>query len=137
MNSVGLIGRLVQEPDVRYTKNGKAVASFTMAVARSYGGQAQTEVADFIPIVAWGTLGELCGNHLAKGQRIFVQGRMQVRSYEAADGQKRRVSEIVAEFVARGVEADNGMAVQEPVNSAMPADFSRFGHEVVNEKIPF
>lgn len=90
MNSVKMIGRLAQEVEVRYTKTGKAVASFTVAVSRNtqpaQPGQEQRDSADFIPVVAWGNLAETCGNTLAKGSRVFVEGRMQVRSYETADG---------------------------------------------------
>jgi single-strand DNA-binding protein len=138
MNSVNLIGRLAQAPEVRYTKNGKAVASFTIAVSRVvYPGQAQAEATDFIPVVVWGALAEACGNQLTKGQRVFVEGRMQVRSYEAADGQKRRVSEVVAGFVARSVEAERELSDSSSASSTNPVDFSQFGRDVGNEKIPF
>ncbi|MDR3561008.1 MAG: single-stranded DNA-binding protein [Negativicutes bacterium] len=102
MNKVILVGRLTQDPEVRYTQSGKAVASFTIAVNR-FSGQGKNE-ADFIPIVAWEKLAEICGNNLTKGQRVLIEGRLQVRSYEANDGQKRRVSEIIAqnmEFLER------------------------------------
>lgn len=138
MNSINLIGRLAQVPEVRYTKNGKAVASFTIAVNRLvYPGQAQAEATDFIPVVVWGALAEVCGNQLTKGQRVFVQGRMQVRSYEAADGQKRRVSEVVGSFVARSVEAERELTESDSASSAKPVDFNQFGRDVGNEKIPF
>ena len=137
MNSVKMIGRLAQDPEVRYTKTGKAVASFTVAVSRSFGqpGQEQRESTDFIPIVAWGNLAEHCGNNLAKGFRVFVEGRLQVRSYETADGQKRRVTEIVANFVAQSIESDKGMnGGGKP--SGKP-DFNQFGQDVIDEEIPF
>lgn len=95
MNKVILVGRLAQDPEVRYTQSGKAVASFNLAVNR-YG---QKDAADFIPIVAWEKLAEICGNNIRKGNKILVEGRLQIRSYEAQDGQKRRVSEIVAQNI--------------------------------------
>jgi len=102
MNKVILVGRLAQDPEVRYTPSGKAVASFSLAVNR-FTGQGQ-QATDFIPIVAWEKLAEICGNNLTKGQRILVEGRLQIRSYETSDHQKRRVAEVVAsniEFLER------------------------------------
>ena len=103
INKVILVGRLAQDPEVRYTESGKAVASFNLAVNRIVG-KGQHPEADFIPIVAWEKLAEIIGNSLLKGQRVLIEGRLQIRSYEANDGQKRRVSEVVAknmEFLER------------------------------------
>lgn len=93
MNRVILLGRLAQDPEIRYTQSGKAVASFTVAVNRFSGDE-----ADFIPVVAWEKLAESCGNNLVKGQRVLVEGKLQIRSYEK-DGQKRRVAEVIAQAV--------------------------------------
>ena len=93
MNKVILVGRLAQDPEVRYTQSGKAVASFNLAVNR-YG---QKDSADFIPIVAWEKLAEVIGNNLKKGGQVLVEGRMQVRSYETQEGQKRRVTEVIVQ----------------------------------------
>jgi single-strand DNA-binding protein len=128
MNKVILVGRLTQDPEVRYTQSGKAVASFTIAVNR-FSGQGQKE-ADFIPVVAWEKLAETCGNNLTKGQRVLIEGRLQIRSYEANDGQKRRVAEVIAqnmEFLERKqVAADDNK------------DTNPFGGQVVpEEEIPF
>ena len=98
MNKVILVGRLANDPDVRYTQGGKAVASFSLAVSR-FAGQGQKETADFVPIVAWEKLAEICGNNLGKGRRVLIEGRLQIRSYEGNDGQKRRVAEVVAQNV--------------------------------------
>lgn len=113
MNRVILMGRLARDPEVRYTQSGKAVATFTIAVdrrgRRSADGQQPT--ADFIPVVAWDKLAELCGNYLVKGRQVLVEGRMQVRSYDAQDGSKRYVTEVIVEnmeFV--GNRQDNGGA---------------------------
>lgn len=108
MNKVILVGRLTQDPEVRYTQSGKAVASFTIAVNR-FSGQGQKE-ADFIPVVAWEKLAETCGNNLTKGQRVLIEGRLQIRSYETNDGQKRRVAEVIAqtmEFLERKQASDD------------------------------
>ena len=95
MNKWFGIGRLAQDPEVRYTQSGKAVASFNLAVNR-YG---QKDSADFIPIVAWEKLAEVIGNNLKKGAQVLVEGRMQVRSYETQEGQKRRVTEVIVQNV--------------------------------------
>lgn len=134
MNKVILVGRLAQDPEVRYTQGGKAVASFNLAVNRFGGGSAQKESADFIPIVAWEKLAEICGNNLTKGSRILVEGRLQIRSYETQDGQKRRVSEVVAQSIeflgSKRAAAEGG--------SSSSVDMNSFGSEVFpEEEIPF
>ncbi len=101
MNTIMITGNMAQNPEVRYTKTGKAVASFSVAVHRQSN---QSDAVDFIPVVAWERLGENCGNSLHKGQRVFVQGRLQIRSYDGSDGQKKWVSEVVAELVAPNLE---------------------------------
>ena len=134
MNKVILVGRLAQDPEVRYTQGGKAVASFNLAVNRFGGGSAQKESADFIPIVAWEKLAEICGNNLTKGSQILVEGRLQIRSYETQDGQKRRVSEVVAQSIeflgSKRAAAEGG--------SSSSVDMNSFGSEAFpEEEIPF
>lgn len=138
MNSVKLIGNLPRDPEVRYTKTGKPWASFTVAVSRSLpaaGTMEAKEFTDFIPVVVWGKLAEFCGNNLAKGTKVFVEGRLNVRSYEANDGQKRWVTEVVANFVAQNMDSEQ---VGGGAKTAEKADFGAFGREVDNgEEIPF
>lgn len=93
MNKVFLIGRLTKDPEIRYTQSGKAVATFTLAVDRR-SSQAE-KTADFIPIVAWEKLAETCGNHLTKGRQVLVEGRIQVRSYDTNEGQKKWLTEVI------------------------------------------
>ena len=123
MNKVILVGRLAQDPEVRYTQSGKAVASFNLAVNR-YG---QKDSADFIPIVAWEKLAEVIGNNLKKGSQVLVEGRMQVRSYETQDGQKRYVTEVIAQ----NIEFMGSKKTSEP---SIADDM---GEVVPNEQIPF
>ena len=107
MNKVILMGRLTKDPDVKYTQTGKVVCQFTLAVDRPFTNQEGQREADFIPVVIWGKIAELCGNSLTKGQRALVEGRLQIRSYDAKDGSKRWVTEIIAnsvEFVERKAE---------------------------------
>jgi len=136
MNVVVLVGRLAQDPVVRYTASGKAVASFNVAVNRQFG---QKEITDFIPVVAWERLGEDCGNSLTKGQRVLVQGRLQFRTYETQDGQKRRVGEVVAEMVSRPLADSAGDGAPRP-GSPPPAAGSHPvfpGEQFPDEEIPF
>ncbi len=99
MNKSILIGRLVRDPVLSYTGSGHAVANFTLAVDRPYTNQAGEREADFIDIVAWRKLAEVCANHLTKGRLVAVEGRLQIRSYEDKEGIRRKVAEIVADQV--------------------------------------
>lgn len=98
-NRVILIGRLTRDPELRYTANGSAVASFALAVDRNYRSASGERETDFINIVAWRNLGERCSEYLSKGKLAAVEGRLQIRSYEGQDGQKRTVAEVVADDV--------------------------------------
>lgn len=98
-NRVILIGRLTRDPELRYTANGSAVASFALAVDRNFRSASGERETDFINIVAWRNLGERCSEYLSKGKLAAVEGRLQIRSYEGQDGQKRTVAEVVADDV--------------------------------------
>lgn len=99
MNKVILVGRLVAEPTLRYTESGNAVTSFTLAVERPFASQNGEKKVDFIDIVTWRKLAEVCANHLSKGRLVAVEGRLQIRSYEDPNGIRRKATEIVAETV--------------------------------------
>ena len=97
-NRAELIGNLTRDPELRYTPNGAAVCTFSIATNRSYLAEGERkEEVDFHRIVAWNKLGELCGQLLKKGMRVFVSGRIQNRSWEGQDGQQRTTTEIVIE----------------------------------------
>ena len=98
MNRVFLIGNLTRDPETRTTQSGTTVCSFTIAVNRRMKQDGQQET-DFLNIVAWRQLGELCQKYLSKGKKCAVTGRLQTRSYEAKDGSKRTAWDIVAEEV--------------------------------------
>ncbi len=101
LNKVLLIGNLTRPPELRYTPGGTAVADLRLAVNRNYttqGGEKRDEVC-FLTIVVWGKQAESCGEYLDKGSQIFVEGRLQTRDWEGKDGQKRSVTEVVAERV--------------------------------------
>ena len=131
MNKVILSGRLVRDPELRYTQTGKAVANFTLAVNRRFSHN-QEQTADFIPIVVWDKLAEVCSKHLFKGSQVLIEGRMQVRNYEAQDGSKRYVTEVIAqELEFMGTKP---IAVNKPLSTQAQS----FGSEVPeDEEIPF
>lgn len=98
VNSVVLVGRLANDPEMRYTPNGVAVTNFRLAVNRipRRDQPAEERQADFIDIVTWRQTAEYCGNYLDKGALVSVEGRIQVRNWETQDGQRRRSVEVVA-----------------------------------------
>ena len=135
MNKVILIGRLARDPEVRYTQSGVAVCTFTLAVDRRFAHKDANDgqpTADFIPIVTWRKLAEICGNNLAKGRRISVEGRIQVRSYDAQDGSKRYVTEIVADEV-EFLDSRSQAGAQEPAGGIGRAA----GQNIPDDEIPF
>ncbi len=125
LNRIILIGRLTRDPELRYTPQGVPVASFSLAVDRPFTNAQGTREADFIDIVAWRKLGETVGNHLTKGRLVAVEGRLQIRSYDAQDGTKRKVSEVVADNVQFLDSPKNGSS-NPPADSASDADAEAF-----------
>ncbi len=96
MNVVILIGRLVADPELKYTPNGVAVTSFSIAVDRRFKNAAGEKQADFFNVVAWRQTAEFAANYLSKGRLVSVQGELQSRSWVQPDGQKRYKTEVVA-----------------------------------------
>ncbi len=99
LNRIILIGRLTRDPELRYTASGVARTTFTLAVDRPYANQQGQREADFINIVTWRQLAELCANYLRKGRLTAVEGRLEIRSFENNEGQRVRVTEVVADNV--------------------------------------
>lgn len=128
MNSVSLVGRLARDPELRNTQSGTAVCSFTVACDRRPDKDGKRE-ADFIACTAWGKSAEFVAKYFKKGQRIGLTGRIQVRSYDAQDGSKRYVCEVVADNV-EFVESKAQSAAQTP---AGPQEFQ----EVEEADLPF
>lgn len=95
LNNISLMGRLTRAPELRYTQNGKPVASFTLAVDRDY----QKDEVDFINIVVWGKTAEFVNSYLDKGLMATVSGRLQSREWTDKNGSKRISSEVIAEHV--------------------------------------
>ena len=99
MNKVFLIGNLVRDPVVRATQSGISVCNFTVAVNRRFKKENGEQETDFLNVIAWRQLAELCGKYLAKGRKVAVTGSIQTRTYEAKDGSKRTAWDIVADEV--------------------------------------
>lgn len=134
MNKCILLGRLTRDPEIRTVASGKMTTSFTLAVDRFGGGK---DSADFITIVTWEKLAENCGNSLLKGHRCLVEGRLQIRSFDGKDGQKRWVTEVIAQSVQFLEKKANSQpsesAPQHPNDAA-----SQFGQDVApDDEIPF
>ena len=117
MNKVILIGNLTKTPELTTTTNGISVARFTLAVRRKFQNQNGEYDTDFINIVVWRTLAENCNKYLKKGSKCAVIGQIQNRSYDAQDGTKRYVTEVIAdevEFLSTSNSNDN-IEKEEPV----------------------
>lgn len=99
LNRIILIGRLTKDPELRYTPNGVAVARFTLAVDRNFKNQQGERGTDFINVVVWQKQAENCANYLFKGKMAAVDGRLQIRSFDGNDGQRKYVTEVVADTV--------------------------------------
>ncbi len=98
MNKVILMGRLTRDPEVRYTQtNNTLVASFSLAVNRRFTREGDTQTADFINVTAWAKTGEFVSKYFKKGQQVAVVGRLQTRTWEDQNGQKRYATDVVAE----------------------------------------
>lgn len=129
MNQVQLLGNLARDAELRFTQSGKAVAIFTVAATNTYVDSTTNETKEqtaFINCVAWGKTGEAVGA-CKKGERLLVNGRIQTRSYEDSNGQKKYVTEVVADFVGRKLdgEFDSG------------SNFDSFDTTNQGENIPF
>ena len=109
MNKVFLIGNLTRDPEMRSTQSGVPVCNFSIAVNRRFrNAQTGQQETDFLNIVAWRQLAELCGRYLTKGRKVAVTGSIQTRTYEAQDGSKRSAFDIVAdevEFLTSAIRA--------------------------------
>lgn len=143
MNRATIIGNLTRDPDIRMTNSGVSVCTFTVAVQRRFANQNGEKVADFIPVVCWRGLAETCGRYLRKGSKVGVNGSIQTSNYEAADGTKRYVTEIVAdevEFLERiGASAAGAdrMSAGPESRSAFGGEASAFGDAVDDTELPF
>ncbi len=98
LNKVMIIGRLGKDPEMRYTPSGRPVTNFSVATSRNWSasdGERRTET-EWFNVVAWGSLAEICNQYLVKGQQVYVEGRLQSRSWEDSEGKRHTSVEIVA-----------------------------------------
>ena len=127
VNKVILVGNLGAEPELRYTPGGAAVANFRIATSEQWTNKdgEKEERTEWHRIVAWGRLGEICGEYLHKGRQVYVEGRLQTRSWEDRDGNKRYTTEIVAltmQMLGSGAKegrtdvSEDRYPVEEPIN---------------------
>jgi single-strand DNA-binding protein len=137
LNRIILIGRLTADPELRYTKNGVAVASFTLAVDRRFKNTEGERETDFIDVVVWRQQAESCSNYLSKGKLCAVDGSLQIRSYEAKDGTKRKAAEVVADDVRFLSPKDGGSAPQANTKESSPFNQSNDADMVGDDDLPF
>jgi single-strand DNA-binding protein len=144
LSKIQIIGNLGRDPELRYTPNGRPVASFTVAVNQSTKNQQSgewIESTDWFRVSVWGDRGERAAENLRKGSRVFVDGRFRTREYEANDGQKRMSLDITADTVL-GLdkrEAAEGTFAGAPAGAAAPAGGGRSGgfDDTEIDELPF
>ena len=126
MNKVFLIGRLTRDPELRYTGNNTAVASFALAVQRNFANQQGEREADFFNITVWRKQAENVKNYLTQGSQVAIEGRLQTRSYDDSNGQKRYVTEVVAdnvEFIGSRNSSGNSNNMNSSASNAGPTPY--------------
>jgi len=136
LNRVILIGNLTADPELRYTPGGTARTRFAIAINRQYkdaSGQLQEEVT-FVPIITWGSQAENCANYLSKGRSVAVEGRLRIDSFENAEGERKKVVEVVASTVQ--FLGGPPRSSDEP-GSVGSSDSSADADGPTNEEVPF
>ncbi len=124
LNRAQIIGNVTRDPEVRTTPSGQQVCSFGVATNRVWTDQAgkKQEKVEFHNIVAWGKLAEICGQYLAKGRKVYVEGRLQTREWEGQDGAKRNRTEIVCENMIMLDRAPQGAGTAPPPTAGRAAE---------------
>jgi single-strand DNA-binding protein len=128
LNRVILIGRLVADPELRYTPSGVPVANFRIAVDRRFTNAAGERETDFINIVAWRQSAEFAANYLGKGRLVAIDGRLQIRQWTTQDGQRRQTAEVVADSI-QGLDRPRDRDAAAPEQDAEPPSESEGGGE--------
>lgn len=133
MNSVHIIGNLTRQPELRFTPNGKAVTNMTVAVSDRFN----KENTYFFDVVVWNKTAELCAEWLDKGKKVGVTGRLTTRTYEMQDGQKRKVTEIVADEIDFLTPKGSGQS-SPPPRQEQADDWSDLGTVIdTDDSVPF
>jgi single-strand DNA-binding protein len=143
VNKCIIIGRLTKAPEIRTTQTGQSTASLSVATSRAWKdkqGQKQ-EKSSFHNIVMWGRLAEIAGQYLTKGQEIFIEGRIETRSWDDKGGNKHYITEIIAENMQMGAKTKGQEQVRPVAQSATAAEeiptISHNEDEVLIEDVPF
>jgi len=139
LNKVQLIGNLTKDPELRQTPNGSSVCSFTVATNLTWkdaNGQKQDK-AEFHNIVTWGKLAEICNQYLQKGKKVYLEGRLQTRDWEAEDGSKRYKTEIVAENMIMLSQANSSYEPSGSSNDYAAQPSSSGGDDISIDDLPF
>lgn len=142
MNTVQITGNIAKDPTIRATKTGKPVASLSVAVNRRITKQNgdTLELTDWVNVTAWGNMAEAVGNELTKGSYVFVEGRYSTRSYDTPDGQRRYITEVVANMIAKPI-GRNMKASDVPISGGVRFEdmgtVSQEPPEYEQEEIPF
>ena len=144
LNKVQIIGNITQDVELRQTPNGQNVCSLSIATNRSWNDASgmKQEQAEFHNVVLWGKLSEIAGQYLQKGKKVYIEGRLQTRNWEAQDGTKRYRTEIVGEnmIMLSGAGEANNMNSSTPMTNSTPAVKSakpKQEEEISVEDIPF
>lgn len=140
LNKVMLIGRLGGDPELRYTPDGTAVAKFSIATSDEWKDKntgEKKERTEWHRVVAWRKLGEICGEYLAKGKQVYVEGRIQTRSWEDKDGNKRYTTEIVASDIQFLGTKDSNVSGESYINQQKSNMSAPPGSETMDDDIPF
>jgi single-strand DNA-binding protein len=143
-NRIVLIGRLTRDPELRYLPSRAPVAGFTLAVDLPFKNQPGERETDFVTITTWRKLAEQASRYLDKGRLVAVEGRLQIRSYETQDGQRRRVAEVVADGIRfldsgkrNGQRASAVAEAQEQAEEALPGEDDTREAPAAEDDVPF
>lgn len=140
MNKIIIIGNLASDPEAHTSQSGIARSTFRVAVQRRFANRQGVREADFLTVVAWRQTAEFCNKYLRKGRKVAVEGSVQVRSYDAQDGSKRYVTEIVADSVEAVSPKGEGDSLSQakPDSSLGEGAYGGGGfQEVVDDELPF
>ncbi len=130
------MGRLTADPEMRHTTTGKSVCTFRLAVNRRFVRQGEEQQADFFPIVAWEKTAEFCNNYFRKGQQVAIVGRIQTRTWDDPEGNKRYITEIVAEEAHFADSKNSSTNDNNNYNTSNMQDTGGF-YPVEDDELPF
>ncbi len=147
LNKVMVIGHLGRDPEMRYTPTGRAVTTFRIAVSRTWKDPStgeQQQDTQWVRVVAWAQLAEICARYLSKGRQVYIEGRLQTRTWDTPDGSRRSITEVVAQDVillgppaaAPGVEERPEAALAE-VEPPFIDEIGMYGEAPSEEPLPF